>query len=92
MSPAVLLYPQIDADLRDVEREAGSGLNIQYGPTVEGRRLFPRERISELWPDNPPDDHLHVFVRSPNRVPTADAHGECFKASRFALPQRRIPD
>lgn len=71
-----LLHLQIDADLNDVERQNES--NGHYRPTIDGQRLHKRHKISYIWPKQPSDELLHVFVRRPPRVLAADgARGEC---------------
>lgn len=79
MAPVSLLHPQINADLHDVEGDIIS--KGQYRPTdiADCRRLWSRETISDIWPEQPSSEHLHVFVSLPSGVSTADdARGECF--------------
>ena len=58
MAPAGLLHPQTDVALELVE-------NGQYRPDASDRRLWPNERISAVWPEEPSYDKLHVFITPP---------------------------
>src|SRR5712671_5393802 len=85
MASAGLLHPQIDVNLEEVEDSITEG---QYRPNVNNP-LLARKRISDVWPAQPPDDHLHVFVSLPSGMgsPTlAYDGGECF-IRLFALAQ-----
>jgi hypothetical protein len=62
MAPAGLLHPQTDVALELVE---GDIFNGQYRPNASDRRLFPEERISAVWPEQPSYDNLHVFITPP---------------------------
>ena len=64
MASAGLLHPQIDANFEEVEKDITEG---QYRPNVNNP-LLARKRISDVWPAQPPDDHLHVFVSLPRVV------------------------
>jgi len=86
MTPADFLHPQSDADLDDVERDITS--KGQYRPIAVGRRLWPEDKISDIWPEQPPGGHLHIFIRLPSRVSTADdAHAEL---DDFDKPLRHV--
>ena len=72
-----LLHPQIDADLSDVEEDITS--NGQYRPTTVGQQLWGRTKVSDIWPEPPSSEHLHVFVQLSSVVSIADdAGGECY--------------
>jgi hypothetical protein len=53
----------------------------QYRPDLNDEPLFAMDRISDVWPQGPPKDSLHVFVSLPAGMGTptlVDNGGECF--------------
>jgi hypothetical protein len=59
----VLLHPQTDVGFDDeIDDRISAG---QYQPQLPPKPLSARERISDVWPNLPPDDHLHVFISLP---------------------------
>jgi hypothetical protein len=40
----------------------------KYRPNASDQQLRPIEKISQVWPAQPHDDHLHVFVRVPSET------------------------
>ena len=51
---------QVNVDLRIYERDIMEGT---YQPKVdEGSKMKAWSRISDEWPDEPADNHLHIFV------------------------------
>ena len=80
MAPAGLLYLQINVDPRDgkIKDLIEHG---QYQPPSDSPSLDPMETISDVWPEKPPDKHLHVFVGLPRGVVSPNFSydgGECF--------------
>jgi len=65
MAPAGLLHPQVDADFDDVEQIISAG---QYRPNANNQPLQTRREISDVWPEKPDCDRLHVFVSLPDGV------------------------
>ena len=61
MAPAGFLHPQVDVDLDDVnvENEIRSG---RYRPNADGQHLQEHIKNSAVWPEQPPDNHLSVYV------------------------------
>jgi hypothetical protein len=53
-----LLHPQVDVGYK----VAVAG---EYQPGPNERRLCVREKISEVWPESPPDNKVHVFIPLP---------------------------
>ena len=80
MASAGLLYPQIDVDPED-PAIASSIESGQYRPPSNNSLLKPMKTISDVWPEKPPDKHLHVFVGLPGGVISPNLGydgGECF--------------
>jgi len=80
MASAGLLHLQIDVDPRDqgIKKLIHGG---QYWPiSNNGQSLDPIETISDVWPGQPPNRHLHVFISLPGVVgSSALVHkGVCF--------------
>jgi hypothetical protein len=73
MAPVGLLHPQVDVDFDAVKTRISCG---EYRPDINDLSLQTVDaitsRISEVWPEPPPDRHLHVFVSLPGEA------GECF--------------
>jgi hypothetical protein len=72
------LHPQVDANYSEVKEEIKDG---RYRPSPDGRELDNMENISEIWPEAPPNNQVHVFVTLPS--PTGGVSGwsvrrECF--------------
>ena len=83
MASAGLLHPQIDVNPREIKDL------IRYRPSDNDQSLDAMETISDVWPAQPPNKHLHVFVSLPSGMgsPTlAYDGGECF-IRLFALAQ-----
>jgi hypothetical protein len=61
MAPAGFLYPQVDADLdaNDVEDAIRNG---RYRPNADDRQLQAHKTIATVWPEQPPNNHLSVYV------------------------------
>ena len=59
MASAAPLHPQVNVDLDSVEGTISRG---QYQPDVKDEPLRARMKISDVWPKQPPDQNLHVFV------------------------------
>ena len=91
MASAGLLHLQIDVDPRDqgIKKLIHGG---QYRPiSNNGQSLDPMETISDVWPGQPPNRHLHVFVSLPARVSSPAIRydgGECF--IRLFAPAQNI--
>ena len=70
-----MLHPQIDVDPRDrgIKDLIRDG---QYQLSDDGQPLDPMEKISNIWPGQPPDDHLHVFVGLPSRSYDTDSDSD----------------
>ena len=68
MPPAGLFHPQIDVDLQDpaIKQDIDAG---QYQPPFNAQPLESMERICDVWPLQPSEKHLNVFVSPPT--------GEC---------------
>ena len=49
----------------------------RYRPPSDDRPLFSREKISDVWPEQPPDNHLHIFVSLPGGVGNRSECGIC---------------
>lgn len=75
MASAGLLHMQVDVDINAVEDKIRSS---EYQPDANDQpRLLQTMKtmtspISEVWPEPPPNSHLHIFIRLP------DVAGECF--------------
>jgi hypothetical protein len=54
----------------------------QYWPSINDRVLEEEEIISIVWPEEPPINHLHIFISLPDLdvegSPTRVLGGECF--------------
>jgi hypothetical protein len=61
MNGPSLLHPQVDADLTTIEDLIDTR---QYRPNIDDPSLGPLNKINDVWPEQPRDDHLHVFVTS----------------------------
>src|SRR5260370_5027357 len=59
MAPAGFLHPQVDVDLDDVENDIRSG---RYLPNADDQQLQEYRIISAVWPEQPPLNHLSVYV------------------------------
>ncbi len=59
MASACLLHPQVDEDMDDVEKTFDGQ---QYHPNSGSQRLWEFEIISDIWPEKPPHNRLHVIV------------------------------
>jgi len=62
-----LLHLQIDVDPRDraIKDLIDAG---RYRPTVNNQPLEAIDTISDVWPEQPPNKHLHIFVSLPAGV------------------------
>lgn len=49
----------------------------RYWPNANDQPLRARKTISDVWPEQPPYDHLHVFIGLPAGVGKLTAE-ECF--------------
>ncbi|KAH9952354.1 hypothetical protein BC827DRAFT_1159892 [Russula dissimulans] len=61
---SAILHLQVDIALDDVEAIISSG---QYQPNANSQQLQPTKKISDIWPVQPPSNHLHIFVELPHR-------------------------
>jgi hypothetical protein len=62
----VLLHPQTDVGFdEEIKKCIAAG---QYQPPLLPEPLFAQERISDVWPNPPPDDHIHVFIGLPTEL------------------------
>lgn len=82
MASAAPLHPQVNVDLDSVEGIISRG---QYQPDVKDEPLRARMKISDVWPKQPPDQNLHVFVSA-----TAIEDRE-YKRKRGDVPVSDIP-
>jgi hypothetical protein len=62
----VLLHPQTDVGLdEEIDDRIRAG---QYQPQLPPKPLSAQKRISGVWPNLPPDDHLHVYIGLPTEL------------------------
>ena len=58
------MLDQVDVDLNDRPRQSlpliGDMPDVQSAPELEEWR-----KVSMIWRDQPPDDHIHLFVKLP---------------------------
>ncbi|KAI0296171.1 hypothetical protein BC826DRAFT_245379 [Russula brevipes] len=54
-----LIKVEVNLGDLEIERETREG---RYRPTSNDR-LMQMQKLSVVWPEGPPDDHLHIFVR-----------------------------
>ena len=52
---------QVDTDIEKIKPDLISG---QYRPNEESSLSGPCV-ISEIWPNKPPSEHLHIFISKP---------------------------
>ena len=71
MASAGLLHPQVHVDMDAVENRISNG---GYQPDANDQPqplqtvLIITSPLSDVWPEPPPDRHLHIFVRLPHRA------------------------
>jgi hypothetical protein len=79
-----LLHPQVDVGLRDKTLRPLID-NGTYRPSSSSDKLHPVDAISDVWPEQPPKDRLHVFagllapVSSPTLLPLPDKNAASYE-------------
>jgi len=78
MASAGSLHPQVYVDHDAVNDEIDNA--GRYKPDADDQRLLrANQKIFEVWPEPPPDTHLHIFVTLPGGPTLVEAVGVCFK-------------
>ncbi len=77
MSPAGLWHPQVDIDFHEAQKKFTAGEN-HLPPSEE---LSAYRSISSVWPEQPPHDHLHIFIRPFHLGVSPNTSSELFYAA-----------
>ena len=65
MASAGLRHPQVDVDLDVVIGQIEHTGQYQLDASDQSK-LRPHKKIFAEWPEQPPDNHLQIFVRLPS--------------------------
>src|SRR6266404_3293267 len=62
----------------------------RYRPNANDQSLDPWCKISEVWPQQPPNERLHIFVDVLNGVDVVASSSEYFISLSFSIPACRF--